>query len=396
MRLTSLRRLLPLWIGLTVLVPPAAAQVKPPANMPNVEQMRAMMFPCGQFKSVEQLADSRVTFRLCAPKASEVMLTSSDVPQIPMFPGLPLVKDDKGLWSVTTTPIAPDTYRFNFRVDGVRVVDPQAITYSEERTGNNGTFEVKGPEGDFQTYNKDVPHGSVAVINYWSGSLGVARRAHVYLPPGYDNSGKKYPVLYLVHGAGDSDDSWTSVGHANFVLDNLIASGKAVPMIVVMPAGHTPDRPGAGMGNMLVNTDFRDDFFKELIPYVETHYRTSNDPAHRAMAGLSMGGAHTLQNGLPHSDVFRYIGLFSIGLFDDAARSDYEARNGAALDRGGREFKLVRYYIGKEDFLYATAEPTKALLEKHGIKVDYVESSGAHTWINWRRYLNDFVPYLFK
>lgn len=381
--------------GLLLAFQPAAAQANQPPKMPSPEQMRAMMFPCGQFKSVEQLADNRVTFRLCAPKANEVVLTGSDVPQIPMF-GLPLVKDEKGLWSVTTDAIASDIYRYTFRVDGVTVVDPQATTFSETRTGTTSTFEVQGAGGDFQTFNRSVPHGTVAVINYWSGSLGVQRRAHIYLPPGYDNSSKKYPVLYLVHGAGDCDDSWTSVGHAHFILDNLIASGKAAPMIVVMPAGHTPDRPNASMANMLVNTDFRDDFFKELIPYVEGHYRTINDPAHRAMAGLSMGGAHTLQNGMPHSDVFSYIGVFSIGLFDEASRTDYEARNGAALDRGGREFKVVRYYIGKDDFLYGSVAPTKALLEKHGIKVGYVESEGAHTWINWRRYLNDFVPYLFK
>ncbi len=393
MKYGPLLRLLPLVAGLAVLPPSANAQVKPPPNMPNYEQIRALMFPCGQYKSVEQLPDNRVTFRLCAPKANEVALTSSDAPQIPIFVGLPMTKDEKGLWSVTTDPIAPDTYRYNFRVDGVRVVDPQATTYSEERVGNNGTFEVKGAEGDFQTFNKDVPHGTVAVINYWSSSLGMQRRAHVYLPPGYDNNSEKYPVLYLVHGAGDSDDSWTSVGHANYILDNLIAAGKAVPMVIVMPFGHTPDKPNV---NMLVNTDFRDDLFKDLIPYVEAHYRTINDPAHRAMAGLSMGGAHTLQDGLPHSDIFRYIGLFSIGLFDDASRSDYETRNGAALDRGSHEFKVVRYYIGKEDFLRATVDPTKALLEKHGIKVDFIESPGAHTWINWRRYFNDFAPYLFK
>jgi enterochelin esterase family protein len=381
--------------GLLLVIQPAMAQAKQPPKMPSPEQMRAMMFPCGQFKSVEQLTDNRVTFRLCAPKANEVQLAGSDVPQVPMF-GLLLVKDEKGPWGVTTDAIAPDTYRYTFRVDGVTVPDPQATTFSETRNGTTSAFEILGAAGDFQTFNKSIPHGTVAVVNYWSAPLGVQRRAHIYLPPGYDNSSKKSPVLYLVHGAGDCDDSWTSVGRAHFILDNLIASGKAAPMIVAMPAGHTPDRPNASMANMLANTDFRDDFFKERIPYVEGHYRTINDPAHRAMAGLSMGGAHMLQNGMTHSDMFSYIGVFSIGLFDEASRADYEARNGATLDRGAREFKAVRYYIGKDDFLYGSVAPTKALLEKHRIKVGYVESEGAHTRINWRRYFNDFVPYLFK
>jgi enterochelin esterase family protein len=372
---------------------PVVAPATPPA-MPTREQMMASMYPCGMFKSVEQLPDGRVTFHLCAPSANEVIVTSSDVPAIPLRVGLPMTKDEKGLWSLTTaTPVAADNYRYNFRVDGVRVVDPQATTYSEERAGNNGTFETTGPDGDFQAYSKDVPHGAVAVVEYWSNALGVKRRAHVYTPPGYMNGRRKYPVLYLVHGAGDSDDSWTSVGHANYILDNLIAAGKAKPMIVVMPFGHTPEREGV---NMMANADFGDDFLRNLIPYVEKNFRTINKPPGRAMAGLSMGGAHTIQYGLPHSDLFRYIGVFSIGLMGNDQIAAYEAKNGAALDSGGKRFKLVRYYVGNEDFLFNSVAPTRALLEKHGIKVEYVESAGGHTWINWRRYLADFAPRLFK
>ncbi len=228
---------------------PAAAQNAPaPDATPNAAPPRppgANARPCGTYTSVEQLADGRITFRLCAPDAIEVMVTSSDIPAIPFRGGLAMTKDAQGLWTATTAdPVGPDTYRYDFRVDGVRAIDPQATTYSEERVGNNSTLEVKGPEGDYQTYNKDIAHGTVATIEYWSTALDVKRRAHVYLPPGYMNGAQKYPVLYLVHGAGDSDNSWTSVGHANYILDNLIAAGKATPMIVVMPFGHTPDRAG--------------------------------------------------------------------------------------------------------------------------------------------------------
>lgn len=352
------------------------------------------------FNAVEQLPDRRITFRVCAPDATSVSVTSNDIGDvIPMGVGggpmgLPMTKDDKGVWSVTTpVPVEPDTYRFNFSVNGVPLPNPQGTTFSEARVGTNGTFEVIGPGGEFQTYNKDVPHGAVSEVEYWSNSLGIKRRAHVYTPPGYARGGGKYPVLYLVHGAGDSDDSWTAVGHANYILDNLIAAGKAKPMIVVMPFGHTPDRPGV---NMLVNADFSDDFLKDLIPFIEANYRTINKPQSRAMAGLSMGGAHTLNNGLTHPELFDYIGVFSMGLMDPQQLADYEMKNGAALDQAAKSMKLIYYAMGKTDFLYSSMTPTRGLFDKHGIKHVYNESEGGHTWINWRRYFNDFAPRLFR
>jgi enterochelin esterase-like enzyme len=340
-----------------------------------------------------------------------VMVTSNDVEGvIPIGgPGLAMTKGELGIWSVTTDkPIAPDTYRFNFNVDGARVPDPMATTFSEERTGINSTFEIKGAAGDFQTWRKDVPHGQVAAITYWSGPLGVMRRAHVYLPPGYETGQGRFPVLYLVHGAGDSDDSWTSVGHANLILDNLIAAGRARPMIIVMPFGHTPDRPGA---DMLRNTDFSDDFFTALIPAIEARYRVIPDADHRAMAGLSMGGMHTLRNGLTHPEMFHWVGIFSIGMgFNIGANGvqgaapgalpkdvvEYEQQYGGALDRGSKTFRLVYYAIGKDDFLYQAAQTMRAVLDRHHVAHVYNESAGGHTWINWRRYLNDFAPRLFR
>lgn len=356
------------------------------------------------YKSVEQLPDGRVTFRLCAPDAKEAKVTSADIADIiPMgLPagspvGLAMSREATGLWSVTTAkPVPADTYRFNFRVDGVRVPDPQGTTWSQERVGINSTFEVKGPAGDFQTYRADVPHGTVSMVDYWSKSLGIKRRAHVYTPPGYMNGTDRYPVLYLVHGAGDSDDSWTSVGHAHYILDNLIAAGKAKPMIVVMPFGHTPDRPG---GDMLDNDDFGNDLLKDLMPHIEASFRTLNAPDQRAMAGLSMGGAHTIRNGLTHPELFHYVGIFSMGLGmnNDAAQvTRYEQQNDAALKRGATELKLVYYAMGKDDFLYGTVAPTRAMLDKYKIAHVYNESEGGHTWINWRRYLADFAPRLFK
>lgn len=383
--------------------PPAAAPGAPAA--PRTCMAQGFMAPPPSYKPVEILADGRVTFRICAPAANAVRVTSADIADvIPMggpggAAGLAMTKDDMGLWTVTTPKaVAPDNYRYAFQVDGVKLPNPQGVTYSEERAGTNSTFEVPGAQGDFQTYKADVPHGVVSEIEYWSKSLGIKRRAHVYTPPGYMNGATKYPVLYLVHGAGDSDDSWTSVGHANYILDNLIAAGKAKPMIVVMPNGHTPDRPAGG--DMLNNNDFGNDLLKELLPYVEANFRTLNTPGTRAMAGLSMGGSHTIRNGLTHPELFNYIGIFSMGLGlgeNGAAQvAQYEQQNDAALKRNAKEMKLVYYAMGKEDFLYGTVAPTRGILDKYGIRHVYNETGGGHTWINWRRYLADFAPRLFK
>ena len=350
------------------------------------------------YKSAEQLPDGRVTFRICAPDATAVGVGSSDNEDISPNSfmggtGRAMVKDEKGLWSVTTPkPLAPDTYRYFFFVNGVRVPDPVAREISLERQNIDSLIEVTGPAGEFQTYHKGIAHGSVAEIEYWSEPLGMVRRMHVYTPPGYEKDGKSYPVLYLVHGAGDSDQSWSSVGRANNIVDNLIAAGKAKPMIIVMPDGHTPDRPGSGMANMLQNTDFRDDFLKVAIPYVERNYRTIANADHRAMAGLSMGGAHTIQNGLPHPELFHYIGVFSMTGGGEA----YEKANDAALKQAAQAMKLVYYAYGREDFVARNSKQLKDTMDKYHIKFTLHETGGGHTWINWREYLNDFAPRLFR
>jgi enterochelin esterase family protein len=381
---------------------PALAQPAP-TQQPASCRPQGFFAAAGAFKSVEQLADGRVTFRICAPEAQEVRVTSNDIDEaIPMgiqpgsTRGLIMTKDATGLWTATTAvPVPADVYRFNFQVDGARVPDPQGTTFSHERVGTNSTFEAMGPAGEFQTWKQDVPHGVVSKIEYWSSALGQKRVAMVYTPPGYMNGTARYPVLYLVHGAGDSYDSWTSVGHANQILDNLIAAGKAKPMIIVMPFGHTPDRPG---GNMLANTDFGDDLIKDLIPYVDGNFRTLADQPDRAMAGLSMGGSHTIRYGLTHPELFDYIGIFSMGLGmqGPADVTAYETANDAALKTAAKDLDLVYYAMGKDDFLYGTVAPTRAMFAKYGIHDVYNESGGGHTWINWRRYLTDFAPRLFR
>ena len=388
---------------------PALAQPTPvPAPSPAPASASCLpqgMFPGpASYKSVEPLPDGKVTFRLCAPDARDVRVTSNDIDEaIPMGlqpgseRGLKMTQDATGLWTATTAvPVPPDTYRFNFQVDGARVPNPQGTTFSHERVGTNSTFEVIGPAGEFQAYDPGVAHGAVTRIEYWSGTLGEKRAAMVYTPPGYMNGTGRYPVLYLVHGAGDSADSWTSVGKAHYILDNLIAAEKARPMIAVMPFGHTPDRPGGG--NMLANTDFGGDLIEDLIPFVDGNFRTLASQPFRAMAGLSMGGSHTLRFGLTHPELFNHIGVFSMGL-GVQGRTDvaaYETANDAALKQAAQNLDLVYYAMGKDDFLYASVAPTRAMLDKYGIAHVYNESAGGHTWINWRRYLADFAPRLFR
>ena len=217
--------------------------------------------------------------------------------------------------------------------------DPQATRFSHERVGTNSVLEVPGAEGAFQAYDPKIAHGVVSTIEYWSTTLGAKRRAHVYTPPGYMKGTARYPVLYLVHGAGDSDDSWTSVGHANYILDNLIAAGKAKPMIVVMPFGHTPDKPGV---DVLSNDEFGNDLLKDVIPTIEANWRTQNGTGTRAMAGLSMGGAHTLRYGLTHPELFGYVGVFSMGLTDTSlvAQARREGVQARVLRRGKGRFPV--------------------------------------------------------
>jgi enterochelin esterase-like enzyme len=390
-------------MALACLASAAAAQPNPaPAPNPQGQQAPATCASQGAVNvpSIERLADGRVTLRICAPAATAVDVISADHPALRSVAagseGMTMTRDSLGRWSGTTTaPIPPGTYRYNFRVNGARVPDPMATRFSEERIGINSLLEVPGPAGGVQDFNPAIARGMVTETEYWSQSLGVKRRAHVYTPPGYMKDAAQYPVLYLVHGAGDNDNSWSTVGRANYILDNLIASGAAAPMIVVMPFGHTPERPGASSPT-LNNQDFGDDLLRDLVPHVEANFRTLNGPATRAMAGLSMGGAHTIRHGLTHPELFGYIGIFSMGLANEQEVAAYTAQNDAALRRGANEFRLVYYAMGVDDFLYNRVAPTRAMLDTYGIQHTYNETDGGHTWIVWRDYLADFVPRIFR
>jgi enterochelin esterase family protein len=236
----------------------------------------------------------------------------------------------------------------------------------------------------------------VAEVHYFSTALGRTRRMHVYTPPGYEKSRATYPVFYLLHGAFDGDDSWSTVGRAGFIVDNLIAAGGARPMIVVMPDGHTA-RFGGGAGG-LNTADFVRELNADIKPYVESAYRVRTARADTAIAGLSMGGAQALDIAFGDLTSYGYVGVMSSGVFGIANNSDWEDAHRARLDDGAlkRGLKLIWFSTGKDDFLLETTKATVAMLERHGFDVVYEESGGGHTWINWREYLARFAPQLFR
>ncbi len=406
-----------LCLSVASFVPLAARQAPPaaPAAAPAPGQGRGGQ-QTPQVVSPEVNA-RRITFRLYAPDARAVRVNAGDIPDLGQT-GV-MTKDDRGVWSFTTTDLPAGAYRYTFNVDGVSVVDPRSPATS---LSNNNVWSVALVSGSEVFDTRNVPHGAVATVTYYSAPLSRHRRMHVYTPPGYEAGTARYPVLYLLHGASDSDDSWTSVGRAAVILDNLIADKRVAPMIVVMPAGHTNGpTPGVGGPAPALTVapgspdEFTQDFTGAIRPYVERHYRVLADRQHRAIAGLSMGGSQTLNIAVPHLNDFAYIGVFSSGLLGGGGRgrgagaapaaappppfgAAWEQQHASILDNAAAKkgLRLVWFATGKDDFLLDTSRSTVDLLKRHGFDVDYTETDGGHTWLNWRDYLAAFAPRLFR
>ena len=369
-----------------------------------------------QFVSPDLSPDARVTFRIYAPQAQAVRLTAGDIPGVGS--NTALAKADNGVWEVTVGPLEAGAYRYNFNVDGVATIDPRNPAISES---NNNVWSLVCVPGSDLFDTKDVPHGAIAEVTYRSTALERFRRMHVYTPPGYESGRAAYPVFYLLHGAGDNDDAWSSVGRAGFILDNLIAAAKARPMIVVMPAGHTSRATGAM--SRTATDEFVKDFVNDVVPYVETHYRVLKGRANTAIAGLSMGGNQTLQVAIAHLNRFGYIGVFSSGLlgaFPQPAApggraataaapaaaaepplptsAEWERLHAGALDDAAlkKGLRVLWFATGKDDRLMSTTQATVDLFRKHGFSPVFKETPGGHTWINWRNYLAEFAPQLFR
>lgn len=352
-------------------------------------------------------ADGSVTFRVQAEHAQKVELLL-ELGQSTYD----MAKDADGFWQVTTRPLLPGFHYYAISVDGFSSNDPGSRVFFAARKEVSG-LEVPGPESGFFAV-KDVPHGTVRTEWYFSRSTGETRRIFVYTPPTYDQSHERYPVLYLQHGYGEDEAGWSDQGHENFILDNLIAEHKAKSMILVNENGMTgvhfqpppPPSPGSSVSPppaRAVARSFMDQRYEtfdkviagDLIPFIDAHFRTIPDRDHRALAGLSMGGAQAMRIGLHHLDEFAYIGAFSpaIDITDPARDYDGVLADSAKLNR---RLRLLWLGIGSDDFLFGPVSESHQVLEKAGVKHVWVESSGAHVWTVWRKYLADFAPRLFQ
>ena len=344
-------------------------------------------------QSPEVQADGRVTFRLRAPGAQEVRLAREGAEPVPMS------KDAEGVWSLTTDPLAPDYYGYSFAVDGVTMTDPSNHTIKPNFIWRASEVHVPGPPS-LPWEIGTVPRGRLHRHFYRSSVVGDDRDLYVYTPPGYDPVAKAtYPVLYLLHGFSDDASGWTAVGRAHVILDNLIAQGKARPMLVVMPLGYgAPEILRVGYGSTRDpgvrqrNIDrFREGLLAEVIPEVERTYRVAKDRESRAIAGLSMGGAQALSIGLRTLDSFAWVGAFSSGLGDDFGPSleGAEARANARL-------RLLWIACGTEDRLIEPNRKLHRWLDGQQVRHTWIETPGGHTWMVWRRNLATLAPLLFR
>jgi len=346
--------------------------------------------------SPEVLPDRRVTFRFYAPQATEVRIVFERG-------GNSLSRLQSGVWEATIGPLDPGSYRYAFAVDGAQVTDPSNIESERMQVVTRSILHVPGAA--FMD-TRNVPHGAISVVTYYSTVLKKFRRFHIYTPAGYEANQQKYPVLYLLHGANESDQSWSTVGRAGFILDNLIAERAAVPMIVVMPNGHvdqTPPNVAWGVptsGPLPLRgelVDFADEFSSEIIPYVDSHYRTLADRSHRAIAGLSMGGTQTLNLAFGDLERFSAVGVFSSGILVGSV-PDWEHDHLSVLDKRTLKngLKMIWFKTGSEDPFIGNTKAAVEMLKRHGFPVTFEESAGGHSWINWRNYLHEFAPQLFR
>ncbi|MDE3200923.1 MAG: esterase [Acidobacteriota bacterium] len=384
-----------------VLCAVSVAHAQAPQPQPPVFRMPPPT-PNDTLKSVEVMPDRHVRFRIWAPDATTVKLQAEGLEATPditpdlvmkAMGGVAMTKGDKGIWEATIGPIEPGVYRYNFVVDGVSTTDPRNPLTSQSLNQSRSVYEVPG--APFLEYRNDVLHGAISSVYYYSKATNGLRRMHVYTPPGYENGTSRLPVLYLLHGGGDTDDSWSTVGRAGAILDNLIAAHKAVPMIIIMPAGHVSREfhfaPGVRMGH----DAFNEDLVSVVLPYIDSHYRTVADRDHRALAGLSMGGLQTLNISLDNSADFGWIGVFSSGWFPDNLKEE-EDTDIAQFKASGKPFHLYWVGAGKYDIALKNSDATVALLNKAGIQTEVHKSGGFHAWNNWRDYLDIFTQKLFK
>lgn len=361
--------------------------------------------------------DNTVTFRLDAPKARQVIVTGDFLPTEKVstpygsfdVPGkAELKKNSDGLWEFTTaTPLSPELYSYTYLVDSLRINDPNNVYMLRDVASVSNIFIIPGERADLYRVS-NVPHGTVSKVWYDSPSLGMSRRMTVYTPAGYEKGDRRYPVFYLLHGMGGDENAWAELGRAAQILDNLIASGKAEPMIVVMTNGNASQEAAPGeTSSGLVPPTIRlpktmdgsfEASFPEVVDFIDSNYRTLADKSHRAIAGLSMGGFHSLGISREYPDMFDYVGLFSAAIKpnDDVKSPVYTDIDRKLKTQFDRKPALYWIAIGNTDFLYDANTQYRRMLDEKGYPYVYYETPDGHIWKNWRIYLTEFVPKLFR
>jgi enterochelin esterase-like enzyme len=421
-------------LGITLFAQAPAAPVQAPAA-----GQRAGAPQGPRVVSPEILPDKQVTFRLLAPKAGTVVLNGN----WEKGTNIPMTKDDQGIWSVTVGPLGEQLWGYSFNVDGVKVMDPGNGEYQRDGQRYDNLLMITGPASEAWTFKPDIPHGTMSAVWYPSTILKQpGRRMYVHTPPGYESSTAKYPVFYLLHGGGGDEDAWVTMGRANIILDNLIAAGKAKAMIVVMPNGNAtqivsqgyaygptppvravvapapppvqaaqgglgmgargaagppaaPGAPGAGATPaprppQVYEGSYPHSLVAEIVPFIEKHYRVLPGKDSRAIAGLSMGGGHTVQATNNNPDAFGWIGVWSAGGQDtpEFAAALTKVRNAG-----------VKHYwigVGTTDFALKGSETLKQVAERVGLPMSYHTAPGAHFWFIWRQFLSEFATIIFR
>lgn len=366
--------------------------------------------------------DHTVTFRLRAPKAIKVEVTGDFLATQKMetefgtfdVPGVGVLKEgENGVWEYTTPePLASELYSYTFIVDGQRINDPANVAMIRDVSSTTNVFIIPGNPGDLYSV-KDIPHGTVARRWYDSPTLKEQRRITVYTPPGYENSKETYPVFYLLHGSGGDEEAWIALGRTAQIMDNLIAQGKVKPMIVVMPNGHTQNSAAPGEssrhyipamgGGPREAVASMEDSFGDIIKFVENNYKVKKNKANRAIAGLSMGGMHSAAISAQYPNTFNYVGVFSAPPIasmmsrNDAERAKYAEEFVKKLEVQQKNgFDLYWIACGDTDFLYQGVIDSMKAMDEIGFDYTYRESGEGHIWKNWRIYLAEFAPMLFK
>lgn len=361
--------------------------------------------------------NNTVTFRLKAPKAVKVQVTGDFLPtqkiKTPFGefdgPGIADLTENKdGVWEFTTPePLKSELYSYTFLVDGLKITDPSNVYQIRDVASVTNVFIIGGDRADLYKVNK-VPHGSVSKVWYHSDVLDLDRRLTVYTPAGYETSGKRYPVFYLLHGMGGDENAWSELGRTAQIMDNLIAQGKAKPMIVVMTNGNAALEAAPGESSlgftapsMNLPKTMEGSFetaFPEVVKFIDKTYRTQANKKGRAIAGLSMGGFHSMHISKQYPDMFNYVGLFSAAIMPgkDVKSPIYDDLEGKLKTQFAKKPALYWIGIGTTDFLYKANEDYRKLLDEKGYKYTYYETGEGHIWKNWRIYLTEFAPLLFK